>query len=470
LFALLVAIRPGAAQSCPASTTRYDVRTDGSGVFTVEAHLAVPSRELTLRFSEAVGRPEGQAASVQELTAWAGDAPVAVSYQGRGVWGTSQPVTRIRYQLRGDHDAVRWTGGGRDEVGGRLDAGWYFAGNAFFLTDPSWPPCPIGLRFLLPDGWALLSPWPRVAGQLRATGPDALVDNAFALGPITLGHVDAGTMQLEYAIDARLPSAEARVRPLLATLPKVLAEFFGNTPADRYAVIVLAGDGMDGGAFLNSFTLQLPNPARDTDALVWSHALAHEMIHLWLGNHIHGAEPDATSWFTEGFTDYLAVKLMYQAGQLDESMLVQRLANLVRRVRLAPRLSPGVGLVEAGRAKSSHWERIYGGGATLALLLDAAEPAGFTAALRAMSRDAAQPLTQADILARLDAHTNGAASQAFRAVNDGISSGDLSRRLDAAGLEVTGYAPDEVYLRFRGGCLTRECVPAFLRRTTAPGQ
>jgi len=271
-------------------------------------------------------------------------------------------------------------------------------------------------------------------------------------------------MTLEWVIDDRLASIRDRMIATMTPLPRVFNDYFGNTPADRYVVVAFQGPHMDGGAFRQSFTLTLGAPVRQTDAIVWSHGLAHEMIHLWLGNSVRGSNPDDTYWFTEGFTDYLAIKLGYRAGLFDEAMLQQRLANVIRRVRLAAKLSPGVGLVEAGAHKNDNWELVYGGGAMVALLIDAEDPAGFTAAMRDLVAHADRPYSQAGLLARMDSVTGGAATRAFSAVNTGLDFGTLVERFGEAGLEVTGFSADEVYVRFAGDCSTATCVPAFLRR------
>lgn len=452
------------AQQCPGPVASYVVRQAGPDLFQVQATFQVPTRQLGVRFSEAVGRPEAQAASVLQLEGRAGDRPVAVPYVGEGRWSAAEPLTTARYQLRADHDQVRWADGGGDEVGSHFGDTYFFVGNAFFLIDAGWPACPVEVAFDLPAGWSILSPWSGAAGRYVAREPATLAKNAFAIGRFRPGCADAGTMRLEWVIDERLATARPRIEATLSRLPRAFHDFFGRTPADRYAVIVLQGPHMDGGAFRQSFTLQLSDPVRETDAIVWSHGLAHEMIHLWLGNSVRGTDAGQVSWFTEGFTDYLAITLGYRAGLFDEGMLQQRLANVIRRVRLAPRLSRDHGLVEAGTHKDDNWELIYGGGAMVALLLDAEHHDGFVAALRDLVAHAETPYTQADLLARMDAHTHGAATRAFTAVNDGLDFGAIISRLGAAGLEVTGFSPDEVYVRFAGNCTEARCVPAFLRR------
>lgn len=464
LFLALPSISPLVAQGCTDPVARYTVRSAAPDTFSVSASFGVPTAHLAVRFSEAIGRPEAQAASVRELTGLHGDRAVAIRYAGEGTWQAAEPLTSISYRLVADHDQVRWTGGGIDEVGSHFGNAYFFVANAFFPIDDAWPACPVEVHFDLPGDWAVLSPWPGERGRHVATTPAEFEKNAFAMGRFTTGHADAGTMRLEWLIDDRLAAARPQIEAILPQLPGVFNDYFGSTPANRYVVIAFQGPSMDGGAFRQSFTLTFGSPVRDIDAIVWSHGIAHEMIHLWLGNHVRGTDPEQLYWFTEGFTDYLAIKLGYRAGITDTAMLQQRLANVIRRVRLAAKLSPGTGLVEAGKRKNDNWELIYGGGAMVALLMDAEDPVAFQAAMRDLVAHADQPYTQSGLLARMDAVTNGAATRAFNAVNDGLDFGAIVARMARAGVEVTGFSPDEVYVRFAGGCGTEACLPAFLRR------
>lgn len=450
--------------ACTGPVARYVVSRVGPDAFAVEADITAPVSRLVLGFSEAEGRPEAQAASVEALEGWADGRPVKVTYAGEGTWSAPAPLTRLRYRLRADHDAVAWGGGGRDEVAAHFGDAYFFVGNAFFLAGEGWPDCPAEVRFDLPEGWRALAPWPTGGGVARASTPATLWKNAFVMGQFTPDSARAGGMLLEWVIDPALAGVGPDVAALLRAFPPVVTEYFGVSPAERFVVVVFQGPFMDGGGFRQSFTLQLGTPVRPADALVWEHGLAHEMIHLWLGNQVRGAPPEDTYWFTEGFTDYLAVKLMYRAGLLDEAMLQQRLANIIRRVRLAPMLSPGIGLVEAGARKNANWARLYGGGAMVALLLDAEDAPGLQAALRDLANHGEAPYSQAALLTVLDRHTAGGATRAFALVDAGAGFGSLITLLGTRGLEVTGFSPDEVYVQFPGGCVTPSCVPSFLRR------
>jgi predicted metalloprotease with PDZ domain len=161
-----------------------------------------------------------------------------------------------------------------------------------------------------------------------------------------------------------------------------------------------------------------------------------------------------TYWFTEGFTDYLTVKLMHQAGLLDDAMYGQRLANQLRRYEFGRRLSPGVTLAAAGKEKHKNWELVYGGGAVMALLLDAElsreSPTAFRDALRRVQHQGAVTLDAPALLKVLDESSHGRASAIMQQLDAGMGTAQLRQALAPAGITVEGFATDEVYV---GGSL-----------------
>ncbi|MGH8104988.1 MAG: hypothetical protein ACREO2_01570, partial [Arenimonas sp.] len=171
-------------------------------------------------------------------------------------------------------------------------------------------------------------------------------------------------------------------------------------------------------------------------------------------------------WFTEGFTDYLTVKLMRQSGLTDENLANQRIANQIRRYQIGKRLSPDVSLGAAGKQKHKNWELIYGGGAMLALLLDAElsqqSPTAFRDLMRQVQHNKGVSYDNDRMLATLDASTNGRASALMAQVNKGLTLSEIRSMLAKSGVSVEGFASDEVYVTLMP-CNKDVCASAFLR-------
>lgn len=448
----------------PAAPTRYHVRYLGADRFQVEATFADPTARLDLNASSPPGRPDGQAASVRGLQAFdAAGRPVAVEFVGDGTWEMKQaPARRIRYELVADHDAVAWRAG-KEEVASKFGQTFYFVGDAFFLVDYRWPVAPIEVDFDLPEAWHVTSTWSGTGRRFVAQGADALGSNAFAMGEDASHMARIGGLELTWLSDARVADAADAMTPLLERLPAAYTAFWGGAPGDRLGIFLLSDTMTDGGAFKNSFAMRLDTPLRESERPIWMHTLAHELMHIWMNQANDGikrAGGGSHAWFTEGFTDYLTIKLMRQAGLLDRTMAAQRVANLIRRYQLGRRLSPGIGMFAAGDRKHDNWELVYGGGAMVALLLDAElsreSPDAFRNMLRRLQHMQGKPMDGAALLAAMDDGSDGRASELFRALDAGMSYEAIRKVLAPAGIRVETYGGDEVYVDFdacnRGMC------------------
>lgn len=463
LFPLLFANHASAAEPSAAAAS-YRVRYLGEDQFQVEAEFAQPTARLDLNSHEASGRPDSQAASIKSLTAFdAGGKPVPVSFVGHGTWEFKNgSASRIAYRVVADHDAAQWIAG-KDEVASKFDRSYFFAGDAFFLVDYDWPKRPIEVDFQLPAGWRVTSPWPEHNGKHIAEHADGLGSNVFAMGMDSAQHVRAGQLEVTWLCDSRIRAIEPALLPLFDKLPGAYSEFWNGSPGEKLTVFFLSDPQTDGGAFRNSFALRLATPLRESERRVWEHTLAHELMHVWMNNSNDGiptAGDGSAYWFTEGFTDYLTVKLMRQAGLLDESLAAQRLANQIRRYEIGKRLSPNIGLMAAGKEKHKHWELIYGGGAVLALLLDSElsrqSPTAFRDALRTLQHQPGRRMDGTTVLALLDQATQGKASALLQHLNSGLDLAAIREQLAPAGISVEGFASDEVYVGF-GSCPALPC-------------
>jgi predicted metalloprotease with PDZ domain len=454
---------PSAFAQADAAVAHYRVRYAGDDRFLVEADFAQPTTRLDLN-SHGSSRADAQAGSVKGLVAYGADGqPVPIAFVGNGGWETKgAPATRIAYTLVADHDAYTWQAG-KDEVATKFDRSYFFAGDAFFLIDYDWPARPVDVTFALPAGWNVTAPWPRRDGAFVAPNADNFGTNAFALGQDAAHHAQAGDLRLTWLSDSRVAAIEPRLLPLFDRLPQAYGKFWDGGPGSDLTVFFLSDPMTDGGAFKNSFAMRLATPLRPSERIVWEHTLGHELMHVWMNNSHDGLATagDGTAyWFTEGFTDYLTVKLMREAGLIDEALAAQRLANQVRRYQVGKRLSPGVTLMAAGKEKHKHWELIYGGGALLALLLDTElsreSPTAFRDAVRRVQHTGGKVSDGPGLLALLDESTGGRAGALMRKLDAGLVLDDQRPLLAPGGIAVEGFASDEVYVAF-GECEAGPC-------------
>lgn len=471
-FALWASAATAHAQEvCEETIARYSVRRDGPDGFRVEAQFNQPVSRLDLFHHSPPARPEGQAASIRNLRAFsARRREVAINYVGEGGWEVPgpDPAWRITYRISADHDAVDWTMGapGKDEVATRFDRTFYFAAHAFFLADFDWPECKIEIAFDLPSGWFVTAPW-SMRGNLAWTyGVQNFERNAFAMGLDAPRRAYTGGVDLEWLSDSRARSVEPRVLELMNAIPVAYTAFWGRAPSQRLTAFFLLDENPDGGAFENSFTLVLPDPLAAIDQVSWSHTLGHELMHLWFGSGgVRGDAGGELSWFNEGFADYLAIKLMRSAGLISEDLMAQRVANIIRRYELGKEASPDIGLVAAGADKRRNWQLIYGGGALVALLLDAElsrqHPERFRDMMRSLAPTSGSAFDLNSLTSQMNESTAGLAGQTLAWVEARPGADEIRARLARSGVEVSFYGPDEVYVGF-GPCPDLSCAPAFL--------
>lgn len=456
---------------CAGPVARYDVRYRGDDAFEVRARMTRPSHQVDLFFFPVAGRPEGQAASVSDLTATGpAGAPVTVDYVGEGTWRfEGEGAVELRYVLHADHGEVDWGDGGpgKDEVADVFDGTYLFAGHAFFLQDWDMPRCPVEVRFDLPPGWRVTAPW-------RATREGFLIDDAwslgqnmFAVGEAEPRHSLSGGLDLTWIYDPRLTGVLPQLDAILSGLPAVYSAFWGGAPGDRFNVFLMTDTMSDGGAFHDSFAMRLAYPLSAADQVSWSHTLGHELMHIWnqLGKGPGGNVPEL-EWVNEGFTDYLTIKLRSRAGQLDRATAEQRVANLIRRYRLSATTSPGTTLAQAGSDKPHNWQLIYGGGGLAALIIDAelsqTDPEAFETALRELRARRGEGYSYETFLQTFDSVSGGRASEVVAWLDSRPSDAELVARLRGLGIDVSVFGPDEVYVRF-SDCGGDDCRPVFLR-------
>jgi predicted metalloprotease with PDZ domain len=131
----------------------------------------------------------------------------------------------------------------------------------------------------------------------------------------------------------------------------------GTGLTQSFALFVLAGSDLS---------------AEGRDRIGIPHLLAHEMFHAWNGGVLRMADPEPlVYWFSEGFTDFYARRLLYRAGLMDTG----RYAEDVNK-RLARFWSNPASRAPAERIRAEFWkdgdvQRLpYERGDVMAFLID----------------------------------------------------------------------------------------------------
>jgi predicted metalloprotease with PDZ domain len=131
--------------------------------------------------------------------------------------------------------------------------------------------------------------------------------------------------------------------------------FMGDTAFPPFVVTAIpVGEPLEPGAKRNagtglyrSFALFLPPKASLTESTEF--LLAHELFHYWNGWILRRVEPEELLyWFSEGFTDYYAGRLLHESGRWDGATYVDWLNRQLRRYVSNPAVNASNEEIRAG--------------------------------------------------------------------------------------------------------------------------
>lgn len=127
-----------------------------------------------------------------------------------------------------------------------------------------------------------------------------------------------------------------------------------------------------GTGLTNSFaTFSSDNPAIGNDRLNW--LFAHELFHHWVGTTIRNESEEKEYWFSEGFTDYYAYKLLLRNGTLTLEKFIEEVnTEVIQPHYTSPHKDAANSEITAERFWSDYnWEKLpYRRGWLYAFYLD----------------------------------------------------------------------------------------------------
>lgn len=213
--------------------------------------------------------------------------------------------------------------------------------------------------------------------------------------------------------------------------------FFDDDDFDFYLVSVIPVGAPDprsrslgGTGLTQSFALFLqpdtPLGTRAGGDLSVPGLLAHEMFHHWNGRIIEREEPEQlVYWFSEGFTDFFARRLMFRAGYGGVEEVARSLNQKLRDYALSPaREASNEAILEGFWTDRDVGKLPYLRGDVIAMLLDAEirQRSGGTRSLDDFMRDAVErgrrgeKIGTESLLGRIEAWTDAVFAQQVREV------------------------------------------------------
>ena len=204
-------------------------------------------------------------------------------------------------------------------------------GNTFLLAPQPASGMPaeydVLLRWKTPKSWTAVCSWGIGKHLGMQLSVEELRNAVYLAGPLvrhTVNLADGGRVTV--AILDEFGFTAKQFAETAADIIAAQCRFMVEAEFPPYLVTVVpvgppAGKGralLEGMGLHHSFALFLPPEAKISDAV--EHLFAHELFHHWNGSLLRREEPEElTEWFTEGFTDYYALRILHESGRWDSA-------------------------------------------------------------------------------------------------------------------------------------------------------
>lgn len=176
--------------------------------------------------------------------------------------------------------------------------------------------------------------------------------------------LDGSTFVL--AVDGRLAEASDLLESAARDFVAAASATAGGPPPPRCLVAVTWAEHEGGGSVYGHDAHVLANEPPTADGRKdWRRTLCHELFHLWNPKRI--AFDSREMWFSEGFTDYYANRILFTTGELTPAEFRKIVADWAGDYL---GVAPGKSLREGGKRDAKERALIYQGGALAALCLD----------------------------------------------------------------------------------------------------
>ena len=193
------------------------------------------------------------------------------------------------------------------------------------------------VRWELPKGWKAVCSWgtgPSLGMPLKLTD---LRHSVYLAGRLDTGKVVHEGREVIVALRDRFAFNKEEFARMAAKIVAQQCEFMGEDDFPPFLVTAvpvgeaLKGDStrMAGSGLYHSFALFIAPESKLSDSV--EHLFAHELFHYWNGRKLAAADPEAlVYWFTEGLTDYYALRILRESGYWKQSLYAKWINRHIR--------------------------------------------------------------------------------------------------------------------------------------------
>ncbi len=278
-------------------------------------------------------------------------------------------VLFLNYDIDLSFTKVKWDVG-NEQAGFTDSTSVYLVSKALFIFSKNEVASKI--RFNLPNGWNLATPWSQESEHsFSADSMESLIENSIVYGGFYMTKYTEGVFQFTIALLGTAKKDSALFSSTLDKITKTYLKIFNQTPPTNYLVTMFYHDIDDGESFHESFAMTLKNPIDGTNKIIWANQIAHELFHYWNSDLIRASSNSDRQWFSEGTAEYYANLTLVRQGIIQESVFLsktEKVLGLYQNYRGWRETETS--LLEAGNNKGLHRFLVYNGGWAVAMALD----------------------------------------------------------------------------------------------------
>jgi len=220
-------------------------------------------------------------------------------------------------------------------------------GNAFLLVPNPGNGVPeefeVVLRWKLPAGYQAVCSWGagrHIGARIKATD---LRHSVYLAGRLAKKTVKEDERTVTVAMVDRFGFSVDEFAQMTSTIIKDQCDFMLEESFPEFVVTAIPvgeplkpGDArLAGSGLYSSFALFVAPEAKLDDAV--EHLFAHELFHYWNGRLLPAQQPERlVYWFVEGFTDYYALRILYESGHWDAEQYAKWINRHIREYYLNP--------------------------------------------------------------------------------------------------------------------------------------
>lgn len=256
--------------------------------------------------------------------------------------------------------------------------GWfYFHGESVFAVPDGRDEAPASFAWHgVPEGWTVASDLDHVQGGRPATVQDIFESVAIGAPDLTVVQRDVGGAPLRVAVRGSWPFQADTFVHAVQAIVDAENRFWGD-PGRAFLVPLAPLGGTDGGysshgtGRSDAFSIAATANFGVEQAM---HLLAHEYMHTW-NSRVLGSLPETDEalgyWFTEGWTDFYASRILLRAGLwTPEDYAAELNSVLMRYATSSARTAPNAQVLQRFWTDGDFGKMPYDRGHLLALLLD----------------------------------------------------------------------------------------------------